>query len=241
MSGRMSCARCGGPLAAPDVQSQRGAGLAEAAAHGVDLGSTPSDAPGSRYEDWWLDQQVRNVQAKAGRWHRVDRARPLPAASSAHAPHWHSHAGRARPPRRTKKRATPGQRSSLLAWTVLALSLMAFACGAALLVCSLVQQREDLWNLGVPVAVAGQIGLLLGLALQLERIWQNSRYAVRKLDEVDSQLCELERVTSMMHVTHGSAAQAFYAHMAHDAPPAVLLADLKGQLDLLAAEVGRRR
>jgi hypothetical protein len=239
MSGRMTCARCGGPVGPNDAQGRRGAGLADAAAHGVDLGAPT--ARHSHYEDWRLDQQVRDVQAKAGRWHRVDRRAAPPMAASPPAPHWHAYPRRARPPKRGRKRAGPGRRSSLVAWAVLALGLTAFACGIALLVVSLLEQRQDLWNLGIPVAVGGQVGLLLGLALQLERIWQNSRDAVRKLDEVDTQLTELERTTSMMHVTHGSAAQAFYAHMAHDAPPAVLLADLKGQLDLLAEEVARRR
>ena len=38
----------------------------------------------------------------------------------------------------------------------------------------------------------------------------------------------------MLNVTHSSAAQAFYAHMADEASPQTLLADLKGQIDLLA-------
>ncbi len=143
-------------------------------------------------------------------------------------------------PRRHKRRARPPGRGSLLAWTVLSLGLMAFACGAVLLAWSFVAHRPQLWNLGMPITVGGQVGLLLGLVLQLERIWQNSRYAARKLDEVDSQLHHLERATTMLNVTHSSAAQAFYAHMADDADPQMLLADLKGQLDLLARSMSRR-
>jgi hypothetical protein len=239
MSGRMTCARCGGPLGPSDAQNRRGDGLADAAAHGVDLGAPSGRERHSRYEQWRLDQQVRDVQAKAGRWHRVDQRPAPPMAASP--PHSYSYPRRGRSPKRGRKRARPPRRSSFIAWAVLSLGLTAFACGAALLVVSLLEQRQDLWNIGIPVAVGGQVGLLLGLALQLERIWQNSRDAVRKLDEVDTQLCELERTTSLMHVTHGSAAQAFYAHMAHDASPELLLADLKGQLDLLAEEVARRR
>jgi hypothetical protein len=239
MSGRMSCARCGRPLSPDSSHDNRGASLAETAAHGVDLGTARNAARNGSYEDWQVDQHVRQVQAKAGRWHRVDRARPMPVSPSMLAPHF-QYASRTRPPKKLKRKSTAPQRSSFVAWTVLALGLMALACGAALLACALLQERDELWSLGVPVAAGGQVGLLLGLALQLERVWQNSRYAARKLEQVDSQLAQLERATSMMHVTHGSAAQAFYAHLAHDAPAEVLLADLKGQLDLLAAEVSRR-
>ena len=90
------------------------------------------------------------------------------------------------------------------------------------------------------MTVAGLVWLVLGIVLQLERIWQNSRHAVRKLDQVKSQLNHLERTTTMLGTTHGSAAQAFYAHMAEQADPQYLLADLKGQLDLLALSISRR-
>ncbi len=92
----------------------------------------------------------------------------------------------------------------------------------------------------MPIALAGQVGLLLGLVLQSERIWHNSRYAVGKLDHVDSQLHKLKQTTSMLGVTHGSAAQAFYAHLADEADPHLLLADLKGQIDLLAVTLSKR-
>jgi hypothetical protein len=127
-----------------------------------------------------------------------------------------------------------------MAWVALALGLMAFACGTALLVLSHLSRRDELWTLGLPVAIGGQVGLLVGLVLQLERIWQNSRYAARKLDRVDAQLYELERAASVASVTHGTAAQAFYTHLADGANPHLMLADLKGQIDLLAAELGRR-
>ena len=127
-----------------------------------------------------------------------------------------------------------------MAWGVLSLGLMTFACGAVLLGWSFVENRPELWRLGMPIAVAGQVGLLLGLVLQLERIWINGRDAARKLEQVNSQLHHLEQTASMLGVTHGTAAQAFYAHMADEANPHMLLADLKGQLDLLAASISKR-
>ncbi len=121
------------------------------------------------------------------------------------------------------------------------MGLMAFTCGGVLLGWSFMSNRPDLWNLGIPVTVAGQIALLVGLVLQLERIWQNNRYAVDKLEEVDERLADMKHSQSLLNVNHGSAAQAFYSHMAEGASPSLLLADLKGQLDLLAVRLADRR
>jgi hypothetical protein len=43
-----------------------------------------------------------------------------------------------------------------------------------------------------------------------------------------------------MSVTHSAPAQSFYAHMAGGASPQLLLADLKGQLDLLAVRMSEQ-
>jgi hypothetical protein len=116
---------------------------------------------------------------------------------------------------------------------------MAFACGTALLVCAALEQRDELWDLGLPIAVGGQVGLLLGLVLQLERVWQNSRDAVHQLERVDAHLHHLERTTSLAAATPPTASQAFYTHLAHQASPELLLADLQGQLDVLSERLGR--
>jgi hypothetical protein len=245
-SGGMCCARCSGLFSGDEGHSaRRTAGLAEAAAHGVDLSaSQPAADASASFDDWELDQNFRHLQARVGTWKRVDapgeeteRRQPERAKR---APKWRVDGAHAKVPSRHKRRSRAPGRGSFVAWTVLSLGLMAFACGAVLLGWSFVAHRAELWSLGMPITVAGQVGLLLGLVLQLERIWQNSRYAVRKLDEVDSQLHHLERTTTMLNVTHSSAAQAFYAHMADDADPQMLLADLKGQLDLLARSMSKR-
>jgi hypothetical protein len=117
------------------------------------------------------------------------------------------------------------------------LGLIGFLCGGVLLAWSYVAGRDELWSLGMPIAVAGQAGLLLGLVLQLERIWQGNRLAAHKLEQVDEQLHDLKQTTALLGATHTSAAQAFYAHFSQGAHPQLLLADLKGQLDLLALKM----
>jgi hypothetical protein len=76
-------------------------------------------------------------------------------------------------------------------WTALAGGVAAFACGAVLAIWGLVAGRDDLWNLGLPIVVAGQLGLLAGIVLQLDVLWQNNRETAEQLDVVDRQLTAL--------------------------------------------------
>ena len=81
--------------------------------------------------------------------------------------------------------------------------------------------------------------MLVGLILQLDRLWNDNRTAASKLDEVDEQLRELKTTTGFLSTTHGPSSAAFYAHMADGASPQILLSDLKSQLDMLATKLGR--
>ncbi len=138
-------------------------------------------------------------------------------------------------PGRKRRRASP------LVWCMLSLGLMAFVCGGVLLGWSLATGRADLWSLGMPITLGGQFALLLGLLLQLEGLWEGNRNTVDKLDEVDVRLDDLKQTAALLSSSHSSPAQAFYVHMAGGASPHLLLADLKGQLDLLAVQMAKSR
>ena len=74
---------------------------------------------------------------------------------------------------------------------------------------SSIERRDELWNFGLTTAIGGQIGLLLGLAVQLDRIWQNGDEAVDQLGRVDAQLHRMEHVGSLAIAPPATAAQAF--------------------------------
>lgn len=131
--------------------------------------------------------------------------------------------------------------SGLAAWACLTLGLMAFVCGGVLLAWSFLADRGDLWSLGLPLTLAGQVGLVLGLLLQLDGLSQSSRRTEQTLTELDGQLDELRGVTALVSSTHSAPAHSFYAHMSAGASPQILLADLKGQLDLLAQQMARQK
>ena len=127
---------------------------------------------------------------------------------------------------------------AVLAWSTLSLGTMGFVCGLALLGWSASTGSQDLWTIGAPIILAGQIALVLGLVLQLDRIWRDSRRAAAKLQTVDEQIDDLKTATSLLSTTHGPSS-AFYAHWAGGASPEILLGDLKSQLDLLAVKLAK--
>jgi len=92
----------------------------------------------------------------------------------------------------------------------------------------------------MPIALGGQLGLLLGLLLQLDRLGDDNRRTSDQLETVDQRLDDLKQTATLLSTTHSAPSQAFYSHMAGAANPQLLLADLKGQLDLLAVQVASR-
>ncbi|HKD36883.1 MAG TPA: hypothetical protein VKB78_08775 [Pirellulales bacterium] len=133
------------------------------------------------------------------------------------------------------------RRSSPFAWTAIAFGLMSFVCGAILLGWSLVTDRRELWNVGLPITLVGQFALLFGLVWQLDGLWQGNHDAAEKLDDVDDRLDDLKKTTALLSTAQSSPAQKFYVHMPSGAGPEFLLADLKGQLDLQATQMAEER
>lgn len=220
------------------------------------LRATPPPIPS---DNWQLDRDLRAAE----RLVRQVGARPADTdtstrrpVSSVHASHgnppaWHAPAAPSATPapyarKRTSqtaeaKNSVGPKRTSFLAWMSLTLGLTTFACGAVLLVWSFVVGRDDLWSLGLPLTLAGQAGLVIGLILQLDGLWQSNRETSDTLQNLDGQLDELRHATTMLSTTHSAPGQSFYAHIAEGAGPELLLADLKGQLDLLAMKISSEK
>jgi hypothetical protein len=137
--------------------------------------------------------------------------------------------------------ASPPPRSQAGAWTMISLGLSVFACGAVLLGWSLAAGRDELWTVGLPLALLGQAALVVGLVLQLDGLWHSSRKTAQVLTELDDELKNVRQATTLLSSTHSSGAQSFYLHLAEGASPQLLLADLKGQMDLLAQQMARQR
>ncbi len=216
---------------------------------------TPSavELPLSIDDGWILDEQVRHLQRRM----HVPQVAVSSYAANVHADwsvemasgdFWNT-AASPKPTLSSRMTTVPHsaeatvtrRRPSIVAWSILSLGLMAFLCGGVLLVWAFVGHRNDLWGLGMPLALVGQFGLLLGLVLQLDHLWQANRRTAETLDVVDERLHEINHATTLLQSSHSTAAQSFYTHLAEGAHPHLLLADLKGQLDILATKMAAQR
>jgi hypothetical protein len=144
-----------------------------------------------------------------------------------------------RPAAAAKKQAPGSRLLAVLAWTTLWLGTTGSVCGLALIGWAMNTARQDLWAVGTPIILAGQILLILGLVLELDRIWRDGRWAAARLETVDEQLHDLKTATTLLGDGQGPSS-AFYAHWAGGAGPEILLGDLKGQLDLLAVKLSQQ-
>jgi len=242
------CARCGGVLRRPEpvAVTVHTAGLEEVGDSDFEVDeqdATPLEPDGG-LDDWALDIELQRL-------HRlVTAAMPastqqLPAMPPASA--WQSSQnGTARPTNPAQSalavsRVAPRRRTSIVVWSLLGFGIMAFVCGAILLAWSLIAGRSELWTLGMPACLAGQLGLLLGLVFQLSRLWDDNRQTANQLATVDQRLDDLKQTATLLTTGHSAPAQSFYAHLAGGANPQLLLADLKSQLDLLAVQMSSAR
>lgn len=248
--GRPRCMRCGMFVGNNAVEETIGVarGVDGMGDHGLELDAAEPKKVPLDSDDWELDLDMRAIRNA----HRMPSEEPnteqrlsllrYDLGHSASITAQMAEMAEARVASASSRQRAPKQeRGSWLAWPILSIGLMTFSCGVVLVGWSYLSNRNDLWVLGLPIGVVGQVTMLLGLILQLERIWQNNRYAADKLDEVDERLADIKQSQSLLATNHGSASQAFYRHLADGANPSMLLADLKGQLDLLAVKLSQRR
>ncbi len=130
---------------------------------------------------------------------------------------------------------TVRRRSSILCWAMLMLGVALFACGGSLIGFSLLGDRGELWSLGTPLALAGQAAFLIGLVLQLDVIWYQSRQTSRNVSRLDVRLTEMQDAPEEhCELAEAETAHRFDRDIPQETSPQFLLRDLKGQLELLA-------
>ena len=241
----LCCPRCGETICAdPQKTADGNCPSFRARENGAVPFSAMSQPPA--YDSWELDEQLQHIDRvlHAGKLTggeseaiaRCQAARFDPPQCGLPAGHL---SASSRPGKRRKKARRRGSVSSLLTWFVFTLGIGSSACGGILLGWSLATGRQELWNVGMPVALVGQIALLAGLVLQIDRLWHDNRASACKLDDVDQQLHELKTTAMLLSTGQGSASATFYSHLARGAGPQLLLTDLKSQLDLLAMKIAQ--
>ena len=200
------------------------------------------------YDTWELDEQLRHIERvlyggklKQRESETADRQVTL-RLDVAHAtgPEWHVSTVR-KAGKNQEPNANRGAGSAVLMWFSLGLGTCSLVCGGILVVWSLATGRHELWDIGLPLGLAGQITLLAGLVLQIDRLWHDNRTTAEKLDNVGQEIRELQTSGTLPASDFGSASKVFYSHLANGAGPRLLLNDLKSQLDLLAAKIADER
>ncbi|MCE5266808.1 MAG: hypothetical protein LLG00_02850 [Planctomycetaceae bacterium] len=247
----LCCPRCGEELRAGTMPPQpavvAGPEACAAAECDTSSGGFGLRDPMPFLDDWEVGEQLRDIEralwSPKPKEPQPAKAGPQPAVrvDAAHA---------AVPPMHTPQIEQPGRPRQekednvarvlvVVTWVALGLGAMGFLSGGLLLCGSLLADRPGLWTLGLSVAIIGQVALLVGLVLQLDRLWRNNREAAAKLQDVDEQLHDLKSATTLLGTAQGPAATTFYSHFAGGASPQLLLTDLKSQIDLLAMKIAQ--
>ena len=86
------------------------------------------------------------------------------------------------------------RRDGFLAWLFLSLGLMAFACGSAMLVWSVMEAREELWSYGIPLVLGGQGAVIFGLIGLAENAAQRQKQTAAALDEYRQRLTMMQNL-----------------------------------------------
>ncbi len=241
------CARCGKPvrrslwlsgqLQTSPCEPERSAELFSSAADKVPFEDLPEFV---ELEDWEFEETIQEVQRLVRSVTRV------PELGLANLPQQRTDGPHLRQPlassRRSPKDNPPaissvGQATTSLPWILLAVGLGVFVCGAALVGLSLVNQRPQLWQLGLPMVLGGQVAILAVVIWQLDIAWNSHRATFVALHAMDDQLRRLREDWSPRQ--QGEKADPCPSHpgVAEDAGADVLLADLKQQIDVLSTRL----
>ncbi|MBI82701.1 MAG: hypothetical protein CMJ81_05870 [Planctomycetaceae bacterium] len=147
------------------------------------------------------------------------------------------------PPLVVAPRAVPTADKSVhfFSWSALTLGLMAVVCGGSLMAWAYFGARSELWTVGVVAACVGQIGLLIGLILHLDRLWHSNRENSQTLGSLHYRLADLRHTTSMLHSSHQTEATIPEIHIDAALNTEAKLASLKGQLDQLTSQMQQQQ
>jgi hypothetical protein len=117
------------------------------------------------------------------------------------------------------------------------LGTMAMIFGVGVLAWSLAAPQPTWWNWGIGITLAGQSIMVAALIQLLASLWNQSRHATGRLMAVQDELAELQRTADLLMTNRTGGAASFYADVARQANPQLLLVNLKGQIDELASRL----
>lgn len=173
------CPRCGEPLGLRGGWTAASSPPASTAGREAAGDEAEAETPVFLPDDGWeMDERLKHIE----RVLELDRRAvlsPPPRGGSSRLRFDSSHAGATGRQASDAVPAGPhaGQRGWWPAaiWWTLCLGLTALVWGGILLCWGVLAGRHELWTIGLPIAVGGQIALVSGLILQMDRLWQTRR------------------------------------------------------------------
>lgn len=147
----------------------------------------------------------------------------------------HDHSGGPHFARQRQQERTPRvSRITVISWCALAVAMTGFVCGGILLGWSLIFNRPELWNVGETVTLASQVGLLVGLILQLDRLGHDRHQTVNRLTILDERVESLRSNSEFLAESRQLRSDGQHGEE-------ITLADLKNQLDVLVNRLSDKR
>lgn len=131
----------------------------------------------------------------------------------------------------------PSASGQFIAWTLAAVGATTLGLGIGFITWSLMGERADLWTPGLIATLTGQGLLIVGLLQIMANLWSAGRQASYRLGQVHDELRLLRRATEEAAGRHTNSASQFYADVARNAGPEMLVGNLRSQLDQLAARL----
>ena len=236
-STKFECSRCHATLRSPHAVGISEAGIAlddDVALELVDC------RPPLVADDWQFRRRSRELGRKlrhdvAGSQRRVDSPPNVFAELADQTASPIVDPGSYAKPARAAKAPRP-EFGQYVAWFVTFLGVTSLAAGLGIIGWAIAHGGSEYWDHALALTLAGQGLLIFGLVLVVTRLWRNSRYASGKLQEVHTELGQLQRTADALSAMRGGA-PAFYAELVRGASPQMLLTNLKGQLDQLATRL----
>jgi hypothetical protein len=240
---KLACSRCHATVRPPHAVGISEAGIALDDAVALEL---VDSQPPLMADDWQLRRRTRELGRKlrhdtTGTQRRVDTQQNSPQNLFAELAEKTASPiidldSYAKPTHSTKlPHSGFGQ---FVAWLVTLIGFIALASGLGMIGWSIAHGGSEFWDHALALTLAGQGLLIFGLVLVVTRLWRNSRYASGQLQEVHTELGQLQRTAEALTAMRSGGSPAFYAELVRGASPQMLLTNLKGQLDQLATRLG---
>ena len=172
-SAARSCIRCGQALIASAVSSPETPASAPAADETAE--AIRFDPPAA-FDAWEFEERLKRIKRLVAATESPER-REIASAQGLRFDEPQSAPADREPAHGAAEVSVGEEWLSFFTWSALAGGLAAFTCGGVLSGWSLATAREELWNIGLPTLIGGQLALVVGLVLQLYAASRTKRHA----------------------------------------------------------------